>query len=67
MRVDDFTLEKERFDYARVLVATSSLKIINVSAKIVVDGVLLEDACLSDEDGGTEVTNSDMAEPHDSF
>jgi len=42
MRVDDFTLENEHFDYARVLVATSSLEVINVNVKIVVDGVLLE-------------------------
>jgi len=40
MRVNDFTLDKERLDYARVLVATSVLDVINVTAKVVVDGVL---------------------------
>jgi hypothetical protein len=80
MCVDDFTLEKERIDYACVLVATSSLEVINVNAKIVVDGVLLEfkiieewgfalgeDACLLDEDSENEVANSDMEEPHDAI
>jgi len=78
MRADDFTLEKAQFDYA--LVAMSSLEVLNVDAKIVVDGVLLEfkiieewgfalgeDACLSDEDGDNEDANSDMDEPHDAF
>lgn len=41
-RVDDFTLDKERFDYARVLLSTSLLEVINTGAKILVDGVLFD-------------------------
>jgi len=29
LRVDDFTLDKARFDYGRVLISTPSLEIIN--------------------------------------
>lgn len=36
MQVDGFTLDKVRFDYARVLVSTSSLEILNTSAKVLV-------------------------------
>ena len=56
-------MEKERFDYARVLVATSSYEIINCSEEILIDGVLVtvkifeewgfnigEDACLFEEE-----------------
>jgi len=62
MRVDDITLDRDRFDYARVLVSTSSLEPINSEARVLVDGVLFEfkiveewgfatgeDACLLDE------------------
>jgi len=41
-RVDDFNLDKERFDYARVLLSTSLLEVINTGAKILVDGVLFD-------------------------
>lgn len=67
LKVDDSTLEKIRFDYARVLVSTSSLDLINSDAKVLVDGVLFyfkiveeggfslgEDACLSDDDVSKE-------------
>jgi len=63
LKVDDITVDRDRFDYARVLVATSSLEIIKSEANILVDGVLFEfkiieewgfavgeDACLFDED-----------------
>ena len=62
LKIDDITLDRDRFDYARVLVATSSLEIIKAEANIMVDGVLFEfkiveewgfavgeDACLFDE------------------
>jgi len=78
MQVDEFTLEKERLDFARVLVATSSLKVINVIAKVVVDGVLMdfkvveewgfslgEDACLGDEEVEHKVDRSDTVESHE--
>jgi hypothetical protein len=42
LRTDDCSLEKDMFDYARVLVATSSLEVINVSDKILVDNSLVE-------------------------
>ena len=42
LRIDDVTLDRDRFDYARVLVSTSSLDIIKREASIVVDGVFLE-------------------------
>jgi len=62
MRVDDITLDRDRFDYARVLVSTSSLELINSEASILVDGALFqfkiieewgfaigEDACLVED------------------
>jgi hypothetical protein len=39
LRTDECTLNRERFDYARVLVATSLLDIVNVTDTIVIDGV----------------------------
>jgi len=42
LRVDNFTLEKERYDCGRVLVATSYLEVINATTKIVVDDVVLD-------------------------
>ena len=63
LRVDEVTVEKERLDYARVFVATSSVEVINTNAKLMVDGVIFyfkiieewgfslgEDACLFDEE-----------------
>jgi len=63
LKVDDITLDRDRFDYARVLVSTSSLDIIKSLANVLVDGVLFEfkiieewgfavgeDACLFDEE-----------------
>jgi len=62
LKVDDITLDRDRFDYARVLVSTSSLNLINSEASILVDGALFqfrimeewgvaigEDACIVDE------------------
>jgi hypothetical protein len=56
-------MDKVRFDYARVLISTSSLEILNSDAKVLVDGELFgfkiieewgfslgEDACLGDID-----------------
>jgi hypothetical protein len=42
LRTDGCTLNRERFDYARVLVATSSLDIVNVTDTILIDGVQVE-------------------------
>jgi len=62
LKVDDITLDRDRFDYARVLVSTCSLNLINSEASILVDGALFqfrimeewgvavgEDACLVDD------------------
>jgi len=61
--VDEFTLDKVRFNYACVLISTSSLDIIKIGAKVLVDGELFdfdiieewgfalgEDACLDEEE-----------------
>ena len=40
--MDDSTVAKDRFDYARILVATSSLDVINFTDRIIIDGVLVE-------------------------
>jgi len=63
LSVDDCTLDRERLDYARVLVSSSSLEIINKEACVMIDGVLFdillreewdstlgEDACLFDDE-----------------
>jgi len=63
LQVDEFTMDKIRFDYARVLLSTSSMDIIITGAKVMVDGELFdfqiieewgfalgEDACLCDVD-----------------
>jgi len=42
LRIDSCSLEKERFDYARVLVATFSLGIVSLVDKLLIDGVLVE-------------------------
>ena len=76
MRADSCTVEKERFDYARILVATSSVEIINCSEKLLIDGVMVtmkvleewgfnigDDACLFDEDGnGPNEEHDDLEE-----
>jgi hypothetical protein len=42
LRTNGCTLNRERFDYARVLVATSSLEIVNATEKILIDGDLVD-------------------------
>jgi len=73
LRIDDISLDRDRFDYARVLVSTSSLDIIRTEAHVVVDGVLLdfqlieewgvavgEDACLFDEEESLADDRTDL-------
>lgn len=36
------SLSRERFDYARVLIATTSLDVVDVTEKIIVDGETVE-------------------------
>jgi len=75
LKVDDRTLEKERFDYALVLLSTASLEVINADVTLMVDDVLFdfhiieewgfnlgEDACLFDEDDDKDGRNSGTAE-----
>jgi hypothetical protein len=63
LKTDNCSLNRERFDYARVLIATSSLYVIDMSAKIIVDWSEVDikdieeygfnigdDVCLYDED-----------------
>lgn len=63
LRVDNCTADKERLDYARILVATPSLNIINDDIEILVDDMVLtvkiveewglsigEDVCLFEEE-----------------
>lgn len=76
LRAAPCTVEKVRFDYARVLVATSSLDIINRKDEILVDGTLVsvhiveewgfhlgDDACLYEEDDNA--SNIDKADHED--
>ena len=59
--MDEFTLDTVRFDYARVLISTSSVEILNTGSKVMVDGEIFyfkiieewefaigNDACLND-------------------
>lgn len=72
LRMDNSTISKERFDYARVLLATSSLEVLNYTDKMLIDGVLVElkiieewgfslgeDACLLEDDIVSKVSASD--------
>ena len=67
LRLDDSTFAKDRFDYARILLATSSLEVLNISKSILIDGELVElkiieewgfaigeDACLLDDDADSK-------------
>ena len=78
LRIDDITLDRDRFDYARILVSTSSLDIIKHEAHVVVDGVLRkfmiveewglslgEDACLLAEEASQVDVRTDMPEDLD--
>ena len=77
LRIDDITLERDRFDYARILLSTNSLEVINTEAQIMVDGVLFnfkiieewgyslgEDACLLDEEQDFDEASSELPEAH---
>jgi len=77
LRIDDITLERDRFDYARIILSTTSLEIINTQAQIMVDGVLFdfqiieewgfslgEDACLLDEEQDVDEVSSEIPEVH---
>ena len=42
LRTDDMSLDKGRFDYARVLISTSSLDIVSAVDRVIIDGSLVE-------------------------
>jgi len=42
LRADTCSLNRERFDYARILISTSFLDVVNVTEQILVDGVTVE-------------------------
>ena len=42
LRTDSGSLEKERFDFSRVLVSTTSLEIISLVDKLLINGILVE-------------------------
>lgn len=63
LKLDDSTLEKIRFDYARVLISTPSVDLVISDAKVMIDGAIYElkiveeggfslgeDACLSEDE-----------------
>jgi len=63
LKVDDITVDRDRFDYARILVSTTSLENINTDAQVMIDGIRFdfkiieewgfpvgEDACLFDDE-----------------
>ncbi|MCH79613.1 cysteine-rich receptor-like protein kinase, partial [Trifolium medium] len=77
LRTDASALDRERFDYARVLVATSSLVILNEVACVLVDGVKVEvevieewgfnvgeDACLFEREDDVQGSESEHLEDH---
>jgi len=75
LHTNSCTLDKGRFDYARVLIATSNLEVVNIVYKVLIDGVLVEvkiieecgfnwgeDACLFEDDDGSQSSHSDHAD-----
>ncbi|MCH96522.1 sulfate transporter, partial [Trifolium medium] len=75
LHTDSCSLDRDRFDYARVLIATSSLEVLNVVDSLLVDGVLVEvklieewgfslgeDACLFEEEIDSHDTESEHLE-----
>ncbi|GAU45884.1 hypothetical protein TSUD_401090, partial [Trifolium subterraneum] len=77
LRADSGTIEKERLDYARILIATSALGVIKRKESLLVDGVrvvvqimeewgyvLGEDACLFDEENEEVASHNDNEGEH---
>ena len=72
LRTDSCSVDRDMFDYARILIATPSLEVINCVKKLVVDGEVVEikileewgfnmgeDVCLYDTEDGTRSSNFD--------
>jgi len=77
LQTDSCSLEKERFDFARVLVSTTSLDIISLVDKLLIDGILVEvktaeewgfsigeDACLFEDDDDVVNDQPDSEDIH---
>ncbi|PNX85375.1 putative sulfate transporter, partial [Trifolium pratense] len=72
LRLDNCSMEKGRLDFARVLIATSVLEVVNKVETVLVDGVqvavriveewgytLGDDVCLFEDDGSSESSQAD--------
>ncbi|MCI10631.1 sulfate transporter, partial [Trifolium medium] len=77
LRADSCTIEKDRLDYARVLIATPALEVVNRAERLLVDGVMVEiqimeewgytlgdDACLFEDESEEEASHYDNAVEH---
>ncbi|GAU49945.1 hypothetical protein TSUD_408400 [Trifolium subterraneum] len=77
LRADNCSVDKDRLDFARVLIATPNLDIINRVERVLVNGVEVEikiveewgyamgeDTCLFEEENVTEASQSDCEEGH---
>jgi len=80
LRTDNCSLNRERFDYARVLIATTSIEVVNVSEKLIIDGELVsikiteewgfnfgDDVCLYDEEENSATSSQGHVEIPDEF
>ena len=78
LRVDDVTVDKGCLDYARILVSTTSLELLNLNISLVVDDAicrfkvieeggfsLAEDACLFDDEASLDEVTSGTDALHD--
>ncbi|PNX71868.1 putative sulfate transporter, partial [Trifolium pratense] len=78
LRLDNCSVEKERLDFARILIATTELESVNKVETVLVDGTqvevriveewgfnLGEDSCLFRDDGESETSQKDHAERQD--
>ncbi|GAU50621.1 hypothetical protein TSUD_410220 [Trifolium subterraneum] len=72
LRVDNCSADRDKLDFARVLIATPNLDIIKREERVLVDGVVVEikiveewgyalgeDTCLFEEENATEASQSD--------
>ena len=80
LRADNCSLNRERFDYARVLIATSSLELVKLPEHIIVDGEMVEikileewgfnlgdDVCLYDEEEKFDTSSQGKVDIHEEF
>jgi len=80
LRADNCSLNRERFDYARVLIATSSLEVVKLSEHIIFDGEMVEikileewgfnlgdDVCLYDEEEKADTSSQSKADIYEEF